>query len=193
MTLTLVSPCLIRGFDVGLHKRLPVPDIKPRTACSIWEQEPVRLSYFHKCGHCSSSKSFVADSVRCGEGTERGMLPPKQIIRLLAPNCRFISLTIFVQEVVISWDYVRAPSPVTPGAKCFRLQPPGRILPWGISWFRAFGAPGHIRVSYGFLPEAECLPAVRNLAEELLALTSEAEATASTKKWHTVSAAVGLS
>lgn len=61
--------------------------------------------------------------------------------------------------------------------------PPGQTLLWVdflALLFRAFGAPGHIRVSYGSLPEEECLPAIRNLADGLVALASEAEATAST-------------
>ncbi|CAM9232903.1 unnamed protein product [Scytosiphon promiscuus] len=44
---------------------------------------------------------------------------------------------------------------------------------------RAFGAPGHIRVSYGSLPEEECLIAIRKLAAGLRELTKEAAAAAS--------------
>lgn len=36
---------------------------------------------------------------------------------------------------------------------------------------RAFGAPGHVRVSYGSLPERECLVAIERLAKGLKALT----------------------
>ncbi|CAN0565210.1 unnamed protein product, partial [Laminaria digitata] len=43
----------------------------------------------------------------------------------------------------------------------------------------AFGAPGHIRVSYGSLPEAECLPAIQRLREGLQAMTDEGKAGAS--------------
>ena len=45
---------------------------------------------------------------------------------------------------------------------------------------RAFGAPGHIRVSYGSLPEGECLAAIQRLREGLQAiLTDEVKAGAS--------------
>ncbi|CAM9274427.1 unnamed protein product [Ectocarpus fasciculatus] len=50
---------------------------------------------------------------------------------------------------------------------------------WGVLTTpgRAFGAPGHIRVSYGSLPEEQCLPAIRNLAEGLRELSNEAAGT----------------
>ncbi|CAM9441239.1 unnamed protein product [Sphacelaria rigidula] len=46
---------------------------------------------------------------------------------------------------------------------------------WGVlvTPGRAFGAPGHVRVSYGSLPEEECLPAIERLAQGLRALTAE--------------------
>ncbi|CAB1109131.1 VAS1 [Ectocarpus sp. CCAP 1310/34] len=50
---------------------------------------------------------------------------------------------------------------------------------WGVLTTpgRAFGAPGHIRVSYGSLPEEQCLPAIRSLAEGLRELSNEASET----------------
>lgn len=52
-------------------------------------------------------------------------------------------------------------------------------IPFSWHHFRAFGAPGHIRVSYGSLPEEECLIAIGKLADGLRQLTKEAAAIAS--------------
>lgn len=165
----------------GVAQKAPSPRQQVNSCCIRW-CESFRLSYFQKC-LVTALVANLSLHIVCGvdKGQNGSCCHPNISLDYL--TCWFISLTIFVQAVVVSWHCVWAPSPRFPWCQTFPLTTTWTGLALGNSLvlFRAFGAPGHIRVSYGSLPEAECLPAVGNLAEGLLALASEADATASTK------------